>query len=130
MAKFICLSTTLTVNSVVIAQVRSIEPAQPTRGMVDSTCLDTASETRTFLAGMITVGEASFVLAYDPTLAGHTGLETLATSGDAVPCIITWPDASTQTWTAVVTKFAAGSMEPEGLLTANVTLHGTGTLTY
>ena len=130
MAKYICLGTTLTINSVVIAQVRSIEPAKPERTAVDSTCLDTASETKTFLAGMITVGPCSFVLAYDPSLAGHTGLETLAASGDIVTCTITWLDSTTQSFSAFCSKFAAGSLEPEGLLTAEVTFHATGTITY
>jgi hypothetical protein len=130
MAKYICLGTTLTVNSVVIAQVRSIEPCKPTRGKVESTCLDAASETKTFLAGMIEVGPCNFTLAYDPSLAGHTGLETLAASGDIVTCLITWPDSTTQSFSAFVGKLGAGTMDPEGLLTAEVTLEATGTLTY
>lgn len=130
MAKWICHTTTMTVNSVLIGQVRSITPPNPQRGEVDSTCLDTASETRTKLAGLIDPGDCEFEIAYDPSLAAHTGLETLQASGDIVACSIAWPDATTNGFNAFIKSLAPQGGESETLLLARVTLCITGVITW
>lgn len=130
MAKYIVHGTTMTVNSVAISQVRSITPPNPQRAEVDSTCLDNASETRSKLAGLIDPGDVEFEIAYDPSLAAHTGLETLQGSGDIVACLITWPDSTTNGFNAFVKSFSPQGGESDTLLVARLTLCVTGAITW
>lgn len=130
MAKYIVHGTTLTVNSVSISQVRSITPPSPQRAEVDSTCLDSASETRTKLAGLIDPGDYEFEIAYDPSLAAHTGLEALQASGDIVTNSIAWPDSTTNSFSGFVKSFAPQGGESESLLTAKLTICITGAITW
>lgn len=130
MAKYIVHGTTLTVNSVAIAQIRSITPVKPKRAKVDSTCLDNASETRTALAGLIDPGDYEAEIAYDPSLAGHTGLEALLSSGDIVTATITWPDSTTLASSVFINEFSPTGGESDTLLTATVGFTVTGAITF
>lgn len=130
MAKYLVHGTTLTVNSVAIAQVRSLTPVKPKRAKTDSTCLDTASETRTCLPGLIDPGDWEAEIAYDPSLAGHTGLETLFSSGDIVNGLITWPDTTTLTQSVFINEFSPSGGSSDDLLVATIGFTVTGAITY
>ena len=72
MAKSIGYGSVLMVNSttggeVNVAQVRSISGPGVSFNDVDTTCLDSSSNYRTFVAGLGDPGELSFSLVYDST---------------------------------------------------------------
>ena len=65
---------TTTGGEVNIAQVRNISGPGVSANDVDTTCLDSSSNYRTFTCGLLDPGEVTFGLAYDSTSATHTRL--------------------------------------------------------
>lgn len=57
-----------------IAQVRNISGPGVSGNDVDTTTLDSSSNYRTFVGGLLDPGEVTFSIAYDPTNATHTRL--------------------------------------------------------
>lgn len=65
----LCSSDNTTENNV--AFVRSISGPGVSGSDVDTTTLDSSSNYRTFVGGLLDPGEVTFNLAYDPTAATH-----------------------------------------------------------
>jgi len=65
----LCSSDNTTENNV--AFVRSISGPGVSGNDVDTTTLDSSSNYRTFVSGLLDPGEVTFNLAYDPTAATH-----------------------------------------------------------
>jgi hypothetical protein len=79
MAKTIGYGSVLVVNTstggeVNVAQVHSISGPGVSGNDVDTTTLDSSSNYRTFVAGLLDPGELTFGLVYDPTAVSHTRL--------------------------------------------------------
>lgn len=79
MAKNIGYGSVLTVNTTVgaevnIAQIRNISGPGVSGNDVDTTTMDSSSNYRTFVSGLLDPGEVTFSLVYDPTAASHTRL--------------------------------------------------------
>ena len=66
--------STSTGGEVNIAQVRNISGPGVSANDVDTTCLDSTSNYRTFTCGLLDPGEVTFSLVYDSTAASHTRL--------------------------------------------------------
>lgn len=65
---------TSTAGDVNIAQVRSVSGPGVSGNDIDTTTLDSSSNYRTFVGGLLDPGEVSFSLVYDSTDASHSRL--------------------------------------------------------
>ena len=115
-----------------VAYVRSVDGPNMSLETVDSTHHGSTSGFRTYVAGLADAGEVSAEILFDPSNATHmnsTGLLSELVGRTSEGFKITWPDATTATFTAFVTAFSPSSPY-EGMLTADVTLKLTGTVTF
>ena len=71
----VCSSDNTTENNVI--QVRSISGPGVSGNDVDTTTMDSSSNYRTFVSGLLDPGELTFSLAYDSTAASHALLAHL-----------------------------------------------------
>lgn len=65
------LQVTTTTGDLAIGQVKSISGPGVSFGDVDTTCIDSSSNYRTFVPGLGDPGEITLSLVYDPTLRSH-----------------------------------------------------------
>lgn len=71
---------------------KSYESQRGTRGQIDTTCLD--EDVGSFIAGIITPGQATFSLDPDNTVAGHWELNQLYESGVTTSFAFGWADGT------------------------------------
>lgn len=110
-----------------VANVLSITPASVSVATIDSTDMD--STWRTFIGGLKDGGEASFEIAYDPAgESTHAAIES-AIDGAAKSIVVTWSDASTMSFSAIITGFSP-SAQIDDKITASVNLKVTSTVTF
>ena len=68
------LQVTTTTGDLAIGQVTNISGPGTDAADVDTTTMDSSSNFRTFVPGLIDPGELTFSLAYDPALTSHKRL--------------------------------------------------------
>lgn len=124
------LGTTLSVNSSTPASVTKIDGPGISMGTVEVTHL--GSTMKEYLPTIADGGDIVFTILYDRTESTHQDLETLVTDGDVVPCVVTYTRMSSKTisFNGIVTNFKVGGVEPEGVVSADVTIKITSALTF
>jgi hypothetical protein len=70
----VLIVATSTAGEVNVSQIRSISGPGVTGNDVDTTTMDSSSNYRTFVAGLLDPGEMTFSLVYDSTDASHSRL--------------------------------------------------------
>lgn len=78
MTKFFGYRSIIATSTGELAQVRSITGPGVSFDDVDTTCLDSSTNYRTFVAGLGDGGEVTLGLVYDPTHASHKILASAA----------------------------------------------------
>ena len=118
--------TTITVDSQLIGDVISISPVSVSVTTIDSSDLD--STWRTFIGGLKDGGDCSFEIAYDPSDASHIALEA-DIDGASKAVSISWSDATTCTFSAIITSFSP-SASLDDKLTCSIGMTITGAVTF
>ena len=126
MAAITANGTTVSVSGTAIGNLISVSPTSLSVATIDST--DMGDTWRSFIGGLKDGGECSFEIAYDPSLASHTSLESYIDGGNHV-ILITWSDETTCTFNAIITSFAP-SAALDDKLTCSVGLKITGAVTF
>ena len=129
MAGEISLGATLKQGITQAVQVTSITPPQPEVGVVETTDLDSVD--RSYKPTIRMIGECTFEINYSPSLPTHATITTSLLAKTIETWTVTLPDtgAATYAFSAFVKKFAPGPLTVDGLITATITLQGTGALT-
>ena len=78
MTKFFGYRSIIATSTGELAQVRSISGPGVSFGDVDTTCMDSSTNYRTFVPGLGDGGEVTIGLVYDPTANSHKILATAA----------------------------------------------------
>lgn len=115
-----------------IAEILSLDGPNAERDMIDVTNMQSASQAKEFIAGLIDGGEISLDLNYLPQNATHKLILTdLATPSTATGYTLTLTDASTSTITAnlLVKSFKLKGAVADRL-SASVTFKVTGPVTW
>lgn len=127
--------TSLTWNAVAISQRTVINGPAMKMGEVEGTTLD--STIKAYLATLADVGEISMTIFYDPTL--HKSLVTDFFAKKVQDIVISFPDPASQTTPPAslgsfttkgfINGFTPGGMEPEGLVSADISFRLTNVVT-
>jgi len=133
MAKSIGYGAVLTTGTstggfVVVGQVQNISGPSVSANDVDTTCMDSSSNYRTFTCGLLDPGELTFSVVYDSTSASHSCLVrnmnkrlttnwSISVAGDS-------PDFNGYV------KGMSREIPMDGLITCDVTVKVTGTPGY
>lgn len=104
-----------------IAEVISITPPNEQADDVEATHFKSANRTREYIAGLIEPGEASFDINWIPGDATATIILDLKASGDIRQHRITWPNATTWTFSGYIKGFEPQS-PIDDRMTATVTI--------
>ncbi len=117
--------TTLSWNSVALAELTRIGAVRLTASKQDSTSHDSANSFKEFVPGLIDPGDVEIEGFFRPDDSGQVALETDMIARTSRTAVISFPTAlSTTTWTftAYVVAFEAGDATPEGLIPFRATL--------
>lgn len=106
-----------------IASLTSIAGLELSADTIETTSLDAVGGYRTFVSGMKDAGEVSIEGFFDGV--AHAGILTDFEAGTSASYIITFPNAKTWTFTAVVTGFSTGA-EMEDLVSFEATFKVSG----
>lgn len=115
-----------------IAYVRDIGGPNISLDTIEVTTHSSTGGWREFIAGLLDGGEVSLDLFIDlsqATQGNSTGLLSELTGRTVEGFRITWPDASTATFNALVTNWEPGAVV-DGALSGSVTLKITGAVTF
>ncbi len=123
------LSCTHQNASTAIGLLRSIGEIKMDSEAVDVTTLDAANGCKSFIQGYKDPGEVTVEGFYEKTNAGQSKLRALYGSGEAVPFTVTFPDASSVTFTAFVKSIAMGAASVDGAIGFSAVLKLTGGVT-
>ena len=118
--------TTITIDSQLIGDVLSISPVSVSVATIDATDLD--STWRTFIGGIKDGGECSFQINLNPSDASHISLET-DIDGTAKAVSIAWSDATTCSFSAIITSYAP-SASIDSALTCSIGMKISGAVTF
>lgn len=123
------LQITITATPTTIAQGVSITPPQRSNPPIDTTILTDSA--RTFIGSVIDNGEVSFSGNYDGSAVTHTKLETDFAAGTIAAWTLILADAAacTMTFSGIITSLSYGAATIDGLVTINITIKVTGSLT-
>lgn len=124
------LSCTVQGSAVTIGTVRSVGELKCDSEALDVTTLDAQDGQRRYIQGAKDTGEVSIEGFYAYGNAGHAALRALYASGAAVPFTVTFPDASTCTFTAFVKSYAVGAAEVDKPVNFACTLRPSGGFTF
>jgi predicted secreted protein len=116
-----------------VGEVLSISYSGLEMAVVDSTHLNSASQHRTFLGGMIDPGTIDIQVNIDPTSADaeeHVAIRTDLTGRAAVDYRIVFPDGEYMQASCLVTKYGSIEFSDDGMATLNVSLKLSGALTW
>lgn len=125
MAKLAAYGTALRKAGTPIAAVSSLSGPNLQASTIDVTSHDSVNATREFVSGLIDAGEISASLIFDPNVATHIGLWNDLVSRTSASYSIVYPftgGVETVTFTAFVTGFGPIEAQPDGAITANITL--------
>lgn len=117
-----------------IAGVTSMSGPGITQEALDGTAHDSTDGYRERVGGLLDVGSLTLEIAYDPVEDTHddggTGLLATLTGGTVRNFQLVFSDAGTTTWSfaGIVTQFSP-SAPVDGLLTASITIEGSGSPT-
>jgi len=112
-----------------IAEVKDITPPSLELGTEEVTSHGSPDGWREYVGTLLDGGEVEFELNFIPTDAGHQALISDMQNRVNRNFKIVFPDGSTWSFTALVTKFEPDA-PVEGVLTASVTLKVTGKPTF
>lgn len=116
MSKVRSLGTTISISTKTIGGLTSIGGLELTAETIDTTSLDSVGGYREFIGGFKDGGEVTLEGGLDTsTDKNQKSVYEALESGAVVPCIITFPNNATWTFTGVVTKFST-SAELEDLI--------------
>lgn len=116
---------------VAIAQVRDVDGPELLTEAIEASChSDDSNNHRDYVPGLNDLGDISFELAYDDSLASHTWLRSSARAAFK-DFRVTHPDSGSTIWTfqAMVTSLSP-KFPVDGLMTADVTLKAKGNITF
>lgn len=125
MAGTIGLGTTFTWNVTAITELTRIGPMGMTLNMVDSTVINPTDEIRTFIAGLITLGEIEIEGLFDPQDASQTALFDDFLARTERDWIMTFPVAlGSKTFKAKgrIVSYSAGDATNEGTVPFTLTI--------
>ena len=123
------LSCTHQNTSTAIGLLRSIGEIKMDSEAVDVTTLDAENGCKSFIQGYKDPGEVTVEGFYEKNNAGQSKLRALYGSGEAVPFTVTFPDASSVTFTAFVKSIAMGAASVDGAIGFSAVLKLTGGVT-
>jgi len=129
MAKLAAYGTLLKKAGVTVAQVSSLSGPNLQAETIDVTTHDSPSAIREFVSGLISAGEISGVLVFDPNQASNIALwnDLVArTSASYTIVFLFTGGVETLTFTAFVTGFGPIEAQPDGAVTATFTLTVSG----
>lgn len=108
-----------------IAEVFDLTPPSDTMDMVDVTHFGSPNRTREFVSGLVDPGECSFEMNFVPGSASDMAIQAWKVSGEGKTCRITYPNATTWTFTGYLTGYEP-AVPLEDKMTATVTIKVTG----
>lgn len=122
-------STVIKKGATAIAEVAGITGPGISRNAIDATHLNSPSQAKEFIAGLIDAGEVSLDLNWLPSDATHAALFNDLMAGTKDTYSIVWPNAGPTTWTftALVTAFSPTAPKDDRL-SASATLKLSGTI--
>ncbi|WP_254510420.1 phage tail tube protein [Anatilimnocola floriformis] len=123
------MGTTIKMGSDVTAQVLSISGPAFSLSAIDATNL--ASTWKEYVPGIHDIGELTFEIQYNAGETTHAGLTTAHIAKTVSTWTLTFTDTGAATWafSGFITGFEPGGMEEDGIVTASVTVQGTGAIT-
>lgn len=121
------LQVTTTTGDLAIGQIRSINGPNSQFGDVDTTCIDSSSNFRTFIPGLGDPGEITLAVAYDSTSRAHAVLSYYHKnrSSKAFKLYHGTTDAAENAFTAYVKGYSR-SIPMDDVITADITLKVSG----
>jgi predicted secreted protein len=125
MAKLAAYGTQLKKAGTTIAALSSLSGPNLQASTIDVTSHDSVNATREFVSGLIDAGEISASLIFDPNVATHIALWNDLVARTSASYSIVYPftgGTETVTFTAFVTGFGPIEAQPDGAITANITL--------
>jgi predicted secreted protein len=125
MAKLAAYGTQLKKGATTVAAVSSLSGPNLQASTIDVTTHDSVNATREFVSGLIDAGEISAALVFDPNVATHIGLWNDLVARTSASYSIVYPftgGSETVTFTAFVTGFGPIEAQPDGAITAAITL--------
>jgi hypothetical protein len=125
------LTVTTTTGAAEIGQIRNISGPGVSANDVDTTCLDSSSNYRTFSCGLLDPGEVTFGVAYDPTMTTHKRLAEYMGTRSAKTFTVYHASSTgdTDAFTAYV-KGMGREIPLDDLITCDYTLKVTGIPAY
>lgn len=132
MAKYAAKGTTISIDAVTIANVRSVgEATGGDRERIDVTTHDTVGVNREYVLGFKGEESFSFTIAWDPAHASHDSLVALLTAGTSEAVVITYPTtpAATASFNGRVTAMSLPAADIDGALIRTVTITIDGAIT-
>ena len=125
------LAVATTTGAAEIGQVRNISGPGVSANDVDTTCLDSTSNYRTFSCGLLDPGEVTFGVAYDPALTAHKRLAFYMGQRSAKTFTVYHGSSTGDTDAFVAYVKGLGREIPlDDLITADITLKVTGIPAY
>jgi hypothetical protein len=127
--KQIALGAILKLDTVAQGCLQSIQPPSRTYQRVDQTCLDDTLVTS--LQGIEDSDDISFSQIWHPTDSNHELVETAFAAKATVAVDVVYPFATpvTDSFSALVTDIAPQTLEVNGIISRQVTLHRTTAVT-
>ena len=129
MAKLAAYGTQLKKAGTTIAALSSLSGPNLQAETIDVTTHDSANAIREFISGLIDGGEISASLVFDPNVATHIALYNDLVARTSASYSIVYPftgGTETITFTAFVTGFGPIEAQPDGAITAAITLKVAG----
>ncbi len=125
------LTTTSSTGTLEHGQIRSISGPAGSASDVDTTCLDSTSNFRTFARGPVDPGEVTLTLAYDPALDTHKRIGTYYANGT----VLNWTvyHGSSTGATDIINAYVSSmgrEIPLDDLITCEVTLKASGNPNY
>jgi predicted secreted protein len=114
-------------SAVTIAQVTAIKWSGQKRDAVDASNVDSASNYREYIGGLLDGGEVTLSLIYDEADTGHIALKSDLESDTPGSYSIVFPSPISKTWTLPALVTSIGREIPfDGRVTCEVGLKITG----
>lgn len=125
------LQVTTTTGDAAIGQIRNINGPGASFGDVDTTCMDSSSNYRTFVPGLGDAGELTFTLLYDPGLVAHKRLAYYAGQRSVKNFkLYHGTTAADEDAFAAYVKGIARTIPMDDVITCDITLKVTGNPAY
>jgi predicted secreted protein len=126
MPKTRALGTTVTFGGVAVGALTSVGEVKPESEELDATTLDSSGGYRESLQGFKNSGECPLTGYLVKADLGQIALRAGYASGTPAATVVTFPDATTVSFTAYVKSYAVGGADVDGIVGFSAALRITG----